>query len=741
MKKRKNIKHKYFTVMAVICFISSLVVMSQVAYGQEKILIYNNQEHRYNVGEVKLRIDQNLINYNGMYPVIIEDRTLVPIREVMESPQIGATVDFKSSKEPIRIQKGDMIIEITLGSKIAKINGIDTALDVPAMLIRDKAVGIDKTMVPIRFITEALGYKVDWDNYNREVVLTSNEKELFELTTTESNVTRLKLSSTASPLPTYLNNNPIFLSVPTQENFFQMEEYMSAASFPDTEIVEIVGNISETRFYIRSTTSMSNISYTYWDDKVIVDIEGLVMGSFPTVIRMDNGVYSYRVRTSQYSENPKKGRVVFDLYDNAVPREIIISSDRTQLELIFNEVGLSNLTVTQDQTSDYLMLKGKYSNVNLLRLESPNRMIIDLKNTVNLLGQKSQNFINGQEIQSIRIGQFDYETTRIVVETINMCDFVFNYDEVSDTTQIRVIPSNFQQVEYEKVTNDSITTEVLTIPLLSYLPELITLEEDLSTFTTKIIFPTVIPELSKEESVFIGDGYIDTLSVKVVDGKSVLSIKGSHILEFSIEQREQGMTFVGKRPKDLYEKIVLIDIGHGGNDPGASHNGIIEKEVNLKIGLYLKSFIAYDSRVKYYFTRESDVGLSLQNRVDIANDLEVDFMLSIHNNAIDIVKDPSKVLVKGMEILTTIDELKSPKEIEWGNGLFEFIRQQLPILNYRSVREYSKLFILRYTTMPAIIVEYGFLTNSEDAINLKNEAILSELGRLTYLYIEQALGQ
>lgn len=737
MKKRFSLSNIFNVSLIALCMLSLSIIFSVIVQAQDKILIYDNKEHIYTGEEVKLRIDQTLIKYNGMYPVIINDRTLVPIREVMESEQIGATVTYVDKSKPILIQKGDMSIEITINSKLAKINGVETTLDVPALLIRDKSVGIDKTMVPIRFITEALGYVVDWDSYNREVVLTSNERELLEFSTVDSNLTRIKGTNPLAPLlPTPLNANPIKLFVPTQGEYVKLVDQTNEASFPDTEIVEVISNVSETRFYIRSKSSMSTIDYSFWDQKVVIDIEGLIMGNFPTVIRMDNGVYAQRVRTSQYNENPKKGRIVFDLYNNAVPKEVNISSDRTQIELVFNEVGLSDVTIAQDLVSDYILLKGNYADYSMLRLESPNRMLIDLKNTVDLLGKKEQKFINGQEIKSLKIGQFTYDVTRLVIETADTCDYTFDYDDVLDVTQIRVKPTNFRQIEMNKIINDLDTSIELTIPNVSYLPELITTEENLATFSTQLIFPTIIPELSQEESIFVGDGYINNLTVKIVEGKSVVTVIGNHILEFSSEQKEQGYTFIGKRPKDLYPTIVVIDIGHGGSDPGASYNGLIEKEVNLKIGQYFKSFITYDSKIKYYFTREVDKALSLQSRVDIANDLEADFMLAIHNNAIDISKDPSKVNVNGLEILTTINETKSDKEIAIANGLYDALKNQLPNINYRGVRDYSKLFILRYTKMPAIIVEYAFLTNVQDSTNLKDEAILSEMARITQSYLQ-----
>lgn len=710
--------------------------VSENVYAAEKILIYDSKEHIYTGEPITLRIDSNPIENKGMYPVIIDNRTLVPLREVMESKEIGATVTFVSTKDPIKITKDGMTIEITINSTAATVNGVVTNLDVPAKLIRDKSVGIDKTMVPIRFITESLGYKVDWDAYNREVVLTNNERDVFEFTTMVSNLTSFHTSNNKLSLPSQLATEPRRMQVETQSDYIKLQDGSSEGSFTEASIEEIVGNAEETRFYIRSTQSMSTIKYSYWDNKVIIDIDGLNMGTYPTAIQMEKGVYVQKVRTSQYREDPIQGRIVFDLYDNAVPREVIISEDRTQIELVFNEVGLSEVEIGQDLQGDYIKLRGEYATPSLFRLEGPNRMVIDLENTINLLGKKDQNFLNGEELKSVKIGQLSIDTTRLVVETIDHSDFAFTYDSVTDYTTIRLKPSVLNYLRVDRKTSNQVESSQVTIPNSTYLPEMIQIESDLAAFKTTITFPEMIPSLAAGENVFIGDSNINTIEVTTINNTSVLTIIGNHIQEYTVVSTESGIALKGVRPKDLYPNIVVIDIGHGGNDPGASYNGVIEKNVNLKISQYLKESISPTSRVKFYFTREADVYVSLQKRVDIANDLEADFMLAIHNNAIDISKDPTKKEVNGLEILTTIEKDKSAREIEVANGLYGFLQQQIPGINFRGVRDYSKLFILRYSEMPAIIVEYAFLTNEVDAQNLKDETILKELGRLTEAYLE-----
>ncbi|QQE73507.1 copper amine oxidase N-terminal domain-containing protein [Brevibacillus composti] len=100
-------------------------------------------------------------------PVEIDGRTLVPLRAIFEA--LGAKVEWDEATQTVTATKDDNIIQLTIGSKVAYKNGKKINLDVPAQLFNG-----DTTMVPIRFVSEALGAKVGWDPYSNSVVI-SNE--------------------------------------------------------------------------------------------------------------------------------------------------------------------------------------------------------------------------------------------------------------------------------------------------------------------------------------------------------------------------------------------------------------------------------------------------------------------------------------------------------------------------------------------------------------------------------------
>ena len=96
-------------------------------------------------------------------PRIINDRTMVPMRVIFEA--LGADVDWDSETRTITATKGGLVVKATIGDKNIYVNGVKITMDV-APIIAD-----DRTLVPVRFVSEALGCDVDWDGDTRTVYI------------------------------------------------------------------------------------------------------------------------------------------------------------------------------------------------------------------------------------------------------------------------------------------------------------------------------------------------------------------------------------------------------------------------------------------------------------------------------------------------------------------------------------------------------------------------------------------
>ena len=97
-------------------------------------------------------------------PVVINDRTMVPLRAIFE--RLGASVAWDGSTQTVTSTLGSITVRLTVGDSTMYINGTPTELDAPACIIDDR------TMVPLRAVSEAYGADVDWDGSTGTVYIT-----------------------------------------------------------------------------------------------------------------------------------------------------------------------------------------------------------------------------------------------------------------------------------------------------------------------------------------------------------------------------------------------------------------------------------------------------------------------------------------------------------------------------------------------------------------------------------------
>jgi len=102
----------------------------------------------------------------GQNAFIKDDRTLVPLRSIFEA--LGATVDYDESTDAITSTKDDITINLRIGDKRMYVNDDVVELDVPAFVTE-----ANRTMVPVRAISEAFKAKVDWVEETEQVLITT----------------------------------------------------------------------------------------------------------------------------------------------------------------------------------------------------------------------------------------------------------------------------------------------------------------------------------------------------------------------------------------------------------------------------------------------------------------------------------------------------------------------------------------------------------------------------------------
>ena len=168
----------------------------------------------------------------------------------------------------------------------------------------------------------------------------------------------------------------------------------------------------------------------------------------------------------------------------------------------------------------------------------------------------------------------------------------------------------------------------------------------------------------------------------------------------------------------LFGKVIYIDPGHGGPDPGTVYKDIYEKNINLQICLKLKNILENEGAI-VYLTRYGDYDLSrnnayqrkksdLNNRAKIINASRADIYISIHLNSI------SSSSWRGAQVF--YDDV-NPNNII----LAEIMQRQLKedLKTNRNIKEIDNMLMNRKINIPGILIEAGFLSNENDRYLLK----------------------
>lgn len=112
--------------------------------------------------DISIVINDKTVTFDQM-PVIVDGRTLVPLRGISET--LGAKVIYTQDTKRVTVTRDGVVVKLKIGSTEAYIDHTEKTLDVPATVISSR------TMVPVRFISEAYGSEVKWDADTRTVII------------------------------------------------------------------------------------------------------------------------------------------------------------------------------------------------------------------------------------------------------------------------------------------------------------------------------------------------------------------------------------------------------------------------------------------------------------------------------------------------------------------------------------------------------------------------------------------
>lgn len=235
-------------------------------------------------------------------------------------------------------------------------------------------------------------------------------------------------------------------------------------------------------------------------------------------------------------------------------------------------------------------------------------------------------------------------------------------------------------------------------------------------YKKNIITYYVVDEIYEEMEVV---NNIDTKYLKDKE-KTVITFDLNGVYEYEIKETEDAYLIRFFDLHSIYDKIIVVDAGHGGGDNGCGSRDSVcyEKMVTLAVVKELKEKLD-NTDIKVYYTRLEDKNVYLRPRVRLANDVGADMFVSIHCNYYDRYwlydVDGSETLYSSVRKSVAKDS-KKLAQIMLDN------LAETTTLSKRSVIDRGvSLYILKKSKVPATIVEMGYMSDREDLKYLLSE--------------------
>ncbi len=726
-----------------------LLTVTAMAAVPYKTLYYDGSDHAYTADKIYLNINGTTLDDESLplQPINLDgSRTLVPLREVFEN--LGATVHFDSATNVVTVKDGSNTVVLTVGSTQATVNGEKVTMDVAPKFVSLNNTSPKKVMIPLRFVSESLGYDVNYEASTRTIYVSNKESDTSNNNSNNS------------------NNNTNSTVTLTEKN----STTITPSNQPTAKITGVtLPTATNKSLKIVSDTPITNVTKsTLSDGRLVIDIENAQLGITPidqkvSVDKLTN------VKVAQFATTPTKITRAVLSFSGDTTYSVILSNDRKTLT-----IGFSDFTPEKDTTSppsnnnatkvvfntdgvaDVFVIygDGKSPVIEGVTSVDDTTMYIDIARPNTILSEVSSGEINSTTnsvaVKSYKISNIDDDTTRIQLTLNGEC--IYSVVENGTLTKVYVKPvivdTNSDDILSLTQTVNSAVLKIdkdkANIPAGFDINSIVHTDKymsDLYYLSVPLSFKNVMPT---PKNIPVGNDILKSIDFLNEGNSTKIVFNGKKVLHVKVTEDADYIIITVRAARDVYDKIIVIDPGHGGSDPGTSGkvNGktYTEKEVVLDIGTKASKYISQDSRFKVYMTRTDDTFIQLYDRPAFSTHLGADMFISIHANAstsaipngidtfyFDVQKEDEKYLNS-----KNVNVTDYRKGVTADSKAFAQVMQKNLISTTGLVDrgyKHADYAVLRQNEVPAILIETGFMSNPEDMAKLADDAYRTKVAK------------
>ncbi len=738
-----------------------------------------NDAYNYSRAQVKYVVNGSPVSTNLPGLILSNGAAVGPFNEVFANT-IGATTDYSEGKKDFTIWYGSHTIKMTLGNTEAIIDGTKKLLKNAPVLYSFNEDPQKHLYVPTRCIAEAFGFEYTWISSTStasiarpSVMYDGNKKVNYTGTNPIPYINGTSVATES--YPGYIFNDTVFL--PAEDIFesnriasvgiaessglviFKREEktvrmvidspiaYIDENPYILSSVPRIISpeNGAEPKVYVpaKFVAEAFGFEVSYTQESGIFNITGIPYSNTDTVPDSEESIVVPDTetfgRTIFSFSLPEELFKEFQDLGHQTPKEISAYSCVNSDAIYLKGVAADSVTITDKADVLEITLDGYRNPFDMKYHYSSEDAFL---NFCYLSGTDS---IKLMIIKSKELHYYSYEVADGYV--IHLTDsFGLNSDYIGFTK-----PSD----EITETSPETNVTDVFAGEDLSvYLPEaifsrnhfVIQLPENTKLNTIKDFdeyekkrFTISIP--GNHMSFFSEQDYynpVDTLtsvkfSYKQSENITIITFNTSRIQGYEITVSDGYLALKIADPNEIYDKIIVLDAGHGGIDPGTLRGSVYEKNINYNvINVYAEEYFK-DSDIKVYYTRRTDTKIALQTRADFAATVGADLFISFHVNAnsssavngtsVYYSKSNNTATASGLKSSTLATTVVNYLSDAWGT-------KNRGILT-------DKFVVIHNNSVPAVLVECGFITNDKDFAKIKDSSYQKKAAEALYYAVSE----
>lgn len=694
---------------------------STVTINQSLKLYYDNQNTTYAGVQGKVSLDGKNINVTNMPTLLMGNTAMVQAYRVF-SNTLGVKYRYVPSTGKLVFTKGDITLEMEIGSSIVKINNQYADCGMSPKLVKNLETGVETVMVPAQFVSKALGYDYRWnsDTKTSEISTSSlvgvtpnliissgsssgskpviKEEEFFHWTLTDeltSAVTQAKEALTSE--------KNLVLSDDSISYLVSVEEQTETTGYEGVQL-----NFSG---------QLDSVSATTEGNKIMLSLTNTTSANFNQDFTKElvNNV------TAHYDVDNQQTNVVIELNDDFANYELVASEDHMTLSVLVYPNYMTDVVAGQDANGyQYISFTGLAA-LKPTITEDDDHIYLSFSNTRNAVGELvyTADLTNEGKLTNVILSSPSVSSTIFIIQKPSKES---TYEIHEDGTTLSMYIDKIDKIP---VINDT--------PIQIALPDGISASkiQDEDKYYNKqfvLTMPGDFRAFYTQNPIINSYSNVANVKVSYSNGQTVITVTTNKIQGYKYTVKDGVLSLTVDSPSKIYDKIVILDAGHGGKDPGAVSGSTQEKVINYNVlNTYAKQYFA-NSGIKVYYTRIDDTLIALADRASFATEVEADLFISLHCNA------AGSSAARGTSVYySSINTAKTPSGLTSKKLASALVNALSSDLGTKNLGTIDKGFVVvRDNTVPAVLIELAFLTNPGDKANLVKASFQKSAAQTIY---------